>query len=82
MGGVGQLDFRADLLLRTLAVFPVIVKGNAKQYANAEVDIDEIVCNDLSVHNDARRHVHCATPFRHPVILVIAHFRLIECAPT
>ena len=69
----------ADEFFRML---PAIVEGAAEKNADAEIDVDEIGGDQLVVHNNARRHVHGAAPFRHFFVGVIADSRVIERAPT
>jgi hypothetical protein len=61
---------------------PVIVERVAEEDADAEVDIDEVVGDELTVDDDAGGDVHGIAPGRHLLVRVVAGVGVIERAPT
>jgi hypothetical protein len=49
--------------------------------ADAEIDRDQIVGDELAVHDDARRHEHLAAPVRHVLVLEVAVIGILVGAP-
>src|SRR5262249_21136533 len=65
----------------SLALFPVFVVRTAEQNANAEIDIDQISRDELSVNDHTGRHVHRVAPFVHVLVGVVADCRILERSP-
>ncbi len=64
-----------------LVAFPVVVERAAEQDADAEVDVDEAVGDELAVDDHARGHAHRPAPFGHVAVVEVADGRILERAP-
>src|SRR5262249_31063156 len=73
------IDRVAERIFRDehFAAGPVVVVRGTEQDADAEIDVHEVVCDGLSVYDDARRDVHRFAPLIHFFVRVIAHFRVV-----
>ena len=60
---------------------PVVVERAAQQDAQAEVDLHEVGRQQLTVDHDAGRHKHGPAPVGHPLVRIVALFRIVERAP-
>ena len=60
---------------------PVVVERVPEQDADAEVDLDQVVGDQLAVHHDARGDEHLVAPVGHVLVGVVADVRVVERAP-
>ena len=81
--GVADVDRVAQRVVgdERVLVDPVAVEGAAQQDADAEVDVDEVVGQQLAVDHDARGDVHRLAPVVHRLVAVVADLRVLERAP-
>ncbi len=64
-----------------LLVDPVLVEGAAEHDPQAEVDVDQVVGDQLAVHDDAGGDVHRLAPLVHGRVAVVDDVRVLPGAP-
>ena len=64
-----------SVLTNISLVLPVVVERRAQQDADAEVDVDQVVGDQLAVDDDAGRDVHRLAPLVHVLVGVVADRR-------
>ena len=64
-----------------LLVLPVVVERVPEQDADAEVDLDEVVGDELAVNDHPGSHGHRPAPLGHVLVVEVAHRRVLEGAP-
>ena len=81
--GVADVDRVAQRVVgdERVLVDPVAVEGAAQEDADAEVDVDQVVGQQLAVDDDAGGDVHRLAPLVHRLVAVVAGPRVLERAP-
>ena len=64
-----------------LLAFPAVVERAAEQDADAEVDVDQVVGDELAVDDDAGRDAHGPAPPGHVPVVEVADVGVLEGAP-
>src|SRR6201987_3690921 len=64
-----------------LRILPVVVVGATQQDADIQVNVDQIICDEFTVHHHARGNKHPPSPSGHVLVGVIANIRVIERTP-
>ena len=67
-----------SVLTNVSPVLPIVVEGAAQQDADAEVDVDEVVGDQLAIDDDAGRDVHRPAPVGHVLVAVVADSGLLK----
>src|SRR5246127_3896775 len=65
-------------LYKGLALIPILIIGGTQQDAKSNVNINEVSCDEFTVHNDPRGDKHCLPPLIHRLVVIIANIRILE----
>src|SRR6266550_206194 len=64
-----------------LLVLPVLVERAAEEDADAQVDVDQVVGDELAVDDDTGADEHLAAPVGHVLVLEVAVRRVVQASP-